>query len=772
MKRFASRLSPTLLVVLATAIVPVSPASPDTVTTKNGVVYKGAVDKDNTVVSIFNQDGLKRVILRESKIARIDGDAASPAAETFAIVQPLIVHAGEMPPAAVKIQASPWDQFGRRTFSYIGPRGGKPVEMTQAIISLGPHVCKIRGVDGFWVAQVDTRTVPKGAILDILAKVDPKNLNERLRVCRFLIQAEWYTEARVAVGRFRKDFADDPGLADKAKNALEVIQDAEARLLLDEIEKRRGQAQQPRAVLSKLRSFPTEDAPSDVVATVKDMIRKDERREMADKALADSLRKAADSAKFRDKAPLIEILAGLAEAPDATRGRLEAFEKGLAEGAKPEALFALALSGWIAGVESAVNTLQDASTLLEARDLARDYLVSPSAASSIREQKLASILSLRVGDQPLTIAKLTEIVRLMPPPLANEQQVTPGKPGVLRVRDDPNPDQPTEYALLLPPEYSPLRSYPLVVALHGDETPVETLSWWAAEAAKRGYLVIAPEYGLRDRKKEYRFTSSEGAAVELAIRDTLKRFAVDPDRVFLGGSLQGGDMAWDFGLAHPDHFAGVAVVSGQPAKYVWPNKGNIATVPFYIAEGDLAPGETDFFFDGWARPLIVSNHDLTYVEYYRRGLEDLPEEAPAIFDWMDPRRRDPFPKSFEVKAGREGDDRFYGMVIQEFAPGRAKDPAGVDVLGKTIRPATIEMKARTLANLLDLDTSGVQKLEVWISPKLIDFEKRMELRINNKSMFRAMPKPDFGAFLDDVRVRGDRSQVFWMKLSGDVGGRG
>ena len=39
-----------------------------------------------------------------------------------------------------------------------------------------------------------------------------------------------------------------------------------------------------------------------------------------------------------------------------------------------------------------------------------------------------------------------------------------------RVVDDENAE-PTEYAVLLPPEYHPLRSYPAVVALHDGHGP-------------------------------------------------------------------------------------------------------------------------------------------------------------------------------------------------------------------------------------------------------------------------------------------------------------
>ena len=109
--------------------------------------------------------------------------------------------------------------------------------------------------------------------------------------------------------------------------------------------------------------------------------------------------------------------------------------------------------------------------------------------------------------------------------------------------------------------------------------------------------MIAPEYTLRGQPIDYRYSPSEHAAVELALRDAKRRYSIDDDRVFLGGSLIGGNMAWDFGLAHPDLFAGVVVISGLPAKFVWANKDNTRRVPFYIVEGDLAPTETKIIFD-------------------------------------------------------------------------------------------------------------------------------------------------------------------------------
>src|SRR5262245_55804093 len=90
----------------------------DTIIMKTGSVYRGAVDQDNTICFIF--DGIKRVVVRESKIQKRQPDAAFRSLETFKLEQPLVVHGGAMPKEVVRVQAGPWNDKGRRMFEYIG----------------------------------------------------------------------------------------------------------------------------------------------------------------------------------------------------------------------------------------------------------------------------------------------------------------------------------------------------------------------------------------------------------------------------------------------------------------------------------------------------------------------------------------------------------------------------------------------------------------------------------------------------------------------------
>ena len=74
---------------------------------KNGIVYhsQGVPDKDATLIYLW--DGLKRTVIRDSKIERIVGDNTYRTGEKFTLSQPLTKHAGEMPKEVISVQAGP-----------------------------------------------------------------------------------------------------------------------------------------------------------------------------------------------------------------------------------------------------------------------------------------------------------------------------------------------------------------------------------------------------------------------------------------------------------------------------------------------------------------------------------------------------------------------------------------------------------------------------------------------------------------------------------------
>jgi pimeloyl-ACP methyl ester carboxylesterase len=746
----------------------------DTVILNNGIIYRGIVDRDKPILWIY--DGVKRVVVRDSKVKKIESDASFRSLETFDIDQPLVVHGGAMPKEILSVKAEPWNDRGRRTFSYEGSRIGKFIRMEQAINKLGPHLAKIRGVDGYWQSQLETNQIPRETVIAILSKVEQTDKNERLRVARFLVQAEWFSEARAELDRILKDFPNDPNIRESVAITRASVAQLDALRIRTAIDRCRS-AQQPKELLNLLKTFPTQDVSNDLLVQVRDLLQVEEDQAAADKSLADDLRALSEKLPAETqtswKSPMLEALKALKEAPDAVRDRFVAWQKVKGEGLKsPEAMFALAMSGYVVGAEAAVEDLALARTYWTMRDEMLQYLAEregPTRSDLLSKLDAATFPSDPETPDPIRrLETATRLALLMPPPFHEpDDPKSSGGLKIRRVREDHADNEPSDYAVFLPPEYHPLRSYPAVVALHDGHGPKSAIEWWSAEAAKRGYIVIAPEYKLPGQGAEYNYSTSEHAAVELALRDARRRYAIDSDRVFIGGQLVGANMAWDFGLAHPDLCAGVVVVSGLPFKYVNRYLPHVDLVPLFVVEGDLAPAANEVVFGQLLKPLIATRAwDVTYVEYLKRGMESFPEEAASVFEWMDRRHREPFPKAFSVVTARDSDQRFYGIVIRDFRAGRTTAPEAVEPMGKNLNPASIKLTTSRPSNLMNLTVDGIRSFDVWVSPKLIDFKRKMEIRVNNRkpSAFKAMPRPDLGQMLEDLRLRGDRQQIYWMKV--------
>ncbi|MDG3004302.1 PHB depolymerase family esterase [Paludisphaera mucosa] len=759
---------PALAAALALAIAAGLAVRGDTVVMKNGVTYRtvAAPDRDNTLVFLW--DGLKKIVVRDSKIERVVADNVLRTGEKFSLVQPMTVHAGLMPKEVVSVTAEPWNEKGRRRFQYLG-RSSKPIVMEQAINEISPNVIRYRGVDGFWQGQIATRGVPREVLMGLLRRVEQQNQGERERVVRFLMGAGWYPEARSELDRLIKDFPNSD-LSERASNARQFIVQAEATQRRSDVDAMR-RAQQFKAAAALLKTFDDKEIGTELQIEARDLARRDEDQRQADLAVGNELRrvelKLAPQVHAAWKGRLAEVHRALAEAPDAVRDRLAAWRKAKAEAtASDEAEFALAMSGYVAGQDSAVPDLAAAGVLWQARDEIAAYLTSADDTS--REEIAARLDDLEwpegtpeaPGFRKMELAE--RICRLMPPPL--RRAADEAEKGVIKNVVEADDSIPTTYLAKLPPEYHHSRSYPAVVVLHSGTGPQAAVDEWQAEAARRGYVLIAPEYGAAEGATDYHYTPGEHAAVELALRDARRRYAIDPDRVFVAGQLAGGNMAWDLGLGHPDLFAGVVVVSGFPAKYVPRSLAQHERLPLLCVLGDLAPAANEVVFGSYLKPMILKVWDVTYMEVYRRGLEEFPEDVPTYFDWMEPRRREPFPKSFEASTARTCDDRRHGIVVKGFTEGRTTAAEAVEPLGRNLNPATLKMRTSSLSNLVDLTVSGVDKLDVWLNPKLVDFKRKLEVRVNRKALYKGQPKLDLRPMLEDLRLRGDRGQMYWVKI--------
>ncbi len=435
-----------------------------------------------------------------------------------------------------------------------------------------------------------------------------------------------------------------------------------------------------------------------------------------------------------------------------------------AGGLNPSQLVALAISGWLVGSNSAETNLAVALSLYRTRNLVRAYLTS---RSEIERRKLLTQIRQEEAGSTEVVAKL---LANMAPPLETPPQQDEGfyELRLDTVRDQP----PIRYFVQLPPEYDPYARYPIIVSLHGLATvPANSvqrppkhprpsqIDWWKAQAARHGYIVMAPAWATA-QQREYGYSSREHAAVLATLRDACRRFAIDTDRVFLQGHDIGGDAAWDIGLAHPDLWAGVIPIVGKSDKYCakyWPNA---KLVPFYCVGGELDADLTLHNSREYDR-LMKHYADLTVVEYRGRGHEHFAEDILDLFDWMKRRKRDFYPPEFEVRSMRPWDNFFWWLEVKQLPRLSQVQPFEYDEKGPRTRAARLEAK-KLQGN--GLRVSGSNAVTIWLSPELVDFNERVELFVGTRSSVRRTVNPDLAVLLEDARTRADRQHPFWARV--------
>ncbi len=60
--------------------------------------------------------------------------------------------------------------------------------------------------------------------------------------------------------------------------------------------------------------------------------------------------------------------------------------------------------------------------------------------------------------------------------------------------------------------------------------------------------------------------------------------------------------------------------------------------------------------------------------------------------------------------------------------------------------------------------SGADLNTIWLSPGVVDFERRLNVRVNGRSKWNAFVRPELETILEDFRVRADRQKIYWATL--------
>jgi pimeloyl-ACP methyl ester carboxylesterase len=725
-------------------------------------------------------DGVRSIIFSPSQLQDVMRDDQRLAVKPISLVGPTPRSIGLPLPTPWTIEAfDPWTKWARTI--RLDTAKGK-LDISQRVTLLTPQRVRVDAVGIDWIAYYKTRELGTDTLRTLLhqyyAKSKESEPDKRLSTIRFLIQGGYADDAEHELTSLVMDLPDQK---DKAEPLLKVVKEMQAAEFIEGIERARkvgqyGEVRERLVRFAKLGLAPY--AEEKLLVQLQDLKNKQQEADDKLKKARHSLAELTQQSTRPRRAFFGEATSAIAsELGIDTLGRLELFlrqapshQRELKEGRKPtqttDQLLSLAVSSWVLGEGAAETNEAMAQRLWLTRKFLLEYLKTEDARA--RKELLTTFLA----SQPVGLDEIARIIRTLPPPDPYDKVNT--DPFRLPF---PGPDgaKGGSYLVQLPPEYHPQRDYPVLFVLHqGDEKPLDMLNRWSELAAQHGYILVAPEWG-NGPNPTYSFTANEHAAVVYALRDLRRRFQVDSDRVFLFGYGQGGLMAYDVGLSHPDLFAGVLPMSAAPAFFAAKYGSNAQLLPFYVVNGDRTGTSTKdnrTLFKEWVR----WNYPSLYVEYKGRGVEWFGGELQAMFDWMGRKKRARPMRELgrvnssggageEFKTMRPTDNRFYWLTADDIQANRVNDP------GRwlpQLTPATVQANIYS-GNQVHVHTRGINQVSVWLGPSMIDFTKPVTLRVNSRQVGPLPLRPSLETLLEDFYQRADRQQLYFARLTAKAG---
>ncbi|MBX3440261.1 MAG: hypothetical protein KF861_22415, partial [Planctomycetaceae bacterium] len=426
------------------------------------------------------------------------------------------------------LEKTPFDLDGRRTVTLAGAR--EPIPIIQEITRLRPDIVTVNGVSHRWTHALTTTALSDETLLALLRKAtDASNPQDRLRIVQFLSDADRYTLAQQELAAARKDFTDLAARADQVEQQLNHLISVKA---LGEIKQRR-RAGQDAFAYAYAQKFPADRVSADVWREANQILESYRTQvQQMDNAriLLGELQALLPDEQAEQIAPLRSILCD--ELGFATVNRLEPFLRSESDDTlSADEKLALAYTGWLLGDARADTDLALALRLWRARFLTLEYL-----RSNQELDRKAALRELLATDSASVSTLATMIPHL--PPALETGAIEPGIPSTIQIPGSSESD-PVRYSVLVPPEYSPGRAYPLLIVLRSQGATCEdALRWWAGtvdnpgSAMRHGYIVVAPEYAEATAER-YQYGTEPHRIVLETLRDARRRFQVNSDRVFL-----------------------------------------------------------------------------------------------------------------------------------------------------------------------------------------------------------------------------------------------
>lgn len=312
-----------------------------------------------------------------------------------------------------------------------------------------------------------------------------------------------------------------------------------------------------------------------------------------------------------------------------------------------------------------------------------------------------------------------------------------------------------------PANYDPAKSYPLLFSMWGPSVDGQAgVRAWSA--AKDWFVASVDMPADNPVLKGYAGHDTGPRCFGLALPDLLRRYHIDPDRVFATGFSMGGGFVWYIAGFLPDRVAGGLVVAAMSLRDIpnlppgtpSPNR-SVFNVPLYIIHGAKDPTEAtvDSARAGVAE-LKALGYKYVYHEYPNGGHDWPPaEELQKVLAWFGELRRQPRPRRVVAVTAAYMNPwgRFFWVQLASGKPGM------LDFEGEIGADNRIEIK-----------TAAITKLELLLGDDLIDPAQEVVVVVNGREVFRGKVARSLRTALDSFLADRDPERIHTVRLPVDV----
>lgn len=393
---------------------------------------------------------------------------------------------------------------------------------------------------------------------------------------------------------------------------------------------------------------------------------------------------------------------------------------------------------------------QYAQRLYEAHRLMEQYFATPAAAE--RKAIVAKIEGLQVD--PNLLGRIVRI-RLHWPQLEAGVYYLNERVGVHGVA----------YFMGIPKGYDRARAWPLVIKLPGahafvtDPKPgpaevAQLYTGWMQEElrAHPDAVVLMP---LLDLKELWGPSYKGMNSVIQPMHHAFSRVNIDPARVYLSGHGMSGHATWNLALHYPTYFAAINPMSGG-ATAGWQrvrllNLRNVYAVAWHGGEDPLVKVEAS---RGVVKVLRQHKYDVDYEETPKAGHVPSEEILERLYGKVRARVRELYPRQV-AQASNRPDTLFnrndWVQVYQLLNPGEEKKVGVIHGTGTiAFQQNTYNITAAiSKLNEIDIKTSNVESMRVYLNDQMVDFSRPIVVRVNGKQRFGGMVTPSTEEMLKD-----------------------